>query len=194
MVLYKFGKVIFYFYFKIFNRMSIHGKENIPNNQGVLLCSNHISVLDPPFVGVCSPRRIRFMAKAELFKIPILKTLIDILGAFPVRRGMSDRQALRNGLKILKENEVLGIFPEGTRSKDGKLGKGLAGVGFFALRSNAAVIPTAVIGSYTPFKKIHIYFGPAINFENAKEEKVSPEVASEIIMNAIQDLLDKHKK
>ncbi|WP_143521732.1 lysophospholipid acyltransferase family protein, partial [Pseudomonas sp. 2995-3] len=76
-----------------------------------------------------------FMAKAELFETPILKSIIPRLGAFPIRRGMSDRQALRTGLSLLKEGKMVGIFPEGTRSKTKELGKGLAGVGFFALRS-----------------------------------------------------------
>lgn len=193
MILYYLGKYLFFIYFKIINRVAIHGKENIPKDGSILLCSNHIHNLDPPLVGTTFPRPVRFMAKAELFKIPVLGKLVKWVHAFPVRRGMSDRQAIRQGLEVLKTNQVLGIFPEGTRSKTGELRKGLAGVGFFALKSKAYVTPAAVIGSYLPFKKINIYYGKPIDFTSAREQKISAEQATEMIMDAIQELLDEHK-
>ncbi len=82
------------------------------------------------------PRPVHYMAKEELFKVPVLGNIVRNCNAFPVKRGLSDREALRTGLKLLKDGHVFGLFPEGTRSKTGELGKGLAGAGFFALRSN----------------------------------------------------------
>jgi 1-acyl-sn-glycerol-3-phosphate acyltransferase len=174
-------------------RVEVHGLENVPKEGAVLLCSNHISNLDPPVVGMMFPRPVAFMAKEELFSVPILKHILPHLKAFPVKRGMSDRDALRKALAILKEGEVLGLFPEGTRSKDGKLGKGLAGAGFFALRSNAVVVPCAIIGPYKPFGKLKVIYGKPLDMEQYRQEKVSAEEATAIIMNQIAELIKKYQ-
>lgn len=192
MSLFKLGQFLCRSFFRIFYRINIVGKENIPDNVGVLLCSNHIHTLDPPLVGSFIQRPTRFMAKAELFEVPILKRLIPKLGAFPIRRGMSDRQALRTGLKLLGEGEMVGVFPEGTRSKNGQLGKGLTGVGFFALRSGAAVVPCAIIGTYKVFSEITVAYGKPVAMEELREQKASADEATEKIMEGIQQLLDEY--
>lgn len=110
------------------------------------------------------------MAKEELFSVPVLGKIVPHLNAFPVKRGMSDREALRKGLGILKDGKVLGLFPEGTRSKTGEMGKGLAGAGFFALRSDAHVVPCAIIGPYKAFKKLKVVYGKPIDMESIKEK------------------------
>lgn len=188
------GQLLARNFFRLFYRVKVHGKDNIPKDKGVLLCSNHIHYLDPPLVGCFLKREIRFMAKAELFEAPILKHLIPKLGAFPINRGQSDRKAMRTGLKLLKEGEMVGVFPEGTRSKTGQLKEGLAGVGFFALRSDAAIVPCAVIGPYKLFKTVHIIYGEPLNIDQLKEEKASPDAATKAIMQGIQHLLDNHHK
>ncbi|MFP3723839.1 lysophospholipid acyltransferase family protein [Priestia filamentosa] len=174
-------------------RVEIIGKENIPKDAGVIVCSNHISNFDPPVVGMTFPRPVYFMAKAELFKVPGLKTLLPKIYAFPVKRGLSDRDALRKGISILKEGGALGLFPEGSRSKDGKLGKGMAGVGFFALRSNAVIVPCAVIGPYKPFKKLQVVYGKPIDVTEMRKERVSSEKVTEVVMKEIGLLLDKYQ-
>ncbi|YCA42707.1 1-acyl-sn-glycerol-3-phosphate acyltransferase [Bacillus sp. JZ8] len=174
-------------------RVEIIGKENIPKDAGVIVCSNHISNFDPPVVGMTFPRPVYFMAKAELFKVPVLKTLLPKIYAFPVKRGLSDRDALRKGISILKEGGALGLFPEGSRSKDGKLGKGMAGVGFFALRSNAVIVPCAVIGPYKPFKKLKVVYGKPIDVTEMRKERVSSEEVTEVVMKEIGLLLDKYQ-
>ncbi|MGD6815737.1 lysophospholipid acyltransferase family protein [Metabacillus sp. 84] len=193
MSLYQFGKNLILVLFKPIYRMEVHGKENFPKSGSVLLCCNHIDNLDPPIVGACTPRMVHFMAKEELFKVPVLGKILSRVGAFPVKRGLSDREALRKGLKVLKDGEVLGLFPEGTRSKDGKLGKGLAGAGFFALRSDALVMPCAVVGPYKPFKKVRIYFGEPLDVREYREKKVSADEMTLVIMNQIGELLEKHR-
>jgi 1-acyl-sn-glycerol-3-phosphate acyltransferase len=190
---YQFAKAVVSSVLKPLYRIEVIGTENIPKEGSVLICSNHINNLDPPVVGITSPRPIHFMAKAELFKVPILKDIVKNLNAFPVKRGMGDREALRKGLAILNDNQVLGIFPEGTRSKDGKLGKGLAGAGFFALRTKAAVIPCAIIGPYKPFKKLKVVYGPPIEMESLREKKASADEVTEVIMEHIQQLLEKYQ-
>lgn len=194
MLLYRAGKLLFYLYFKIINRLTIVGKEHFPRQGGVLICSNHISNFDPPLVGTAAPRQVRFMGKAELFSNSFMNWLMTTLGVFPVKRGFNDKQALRNGLRILNGGEVIGLFPEGTRSKSGKLGKGLAGAGFFALRSNAVVVPCAITGSYGFFKKNKVVFGRPIDFQEFKDRKLSANEATEIIMHHIQELLDSEER
>lgn len=159
----------------------------------MLLCTNHIHAFDPPIVGINTPRPVLFMAKDELFSIPILGKIISMVGSFPVKRGLSDRDALRKGLFVLKEGHVLGLFPEGTRSQTGELGKGLAGAGFFALRSRAEVVPCAIIGPYKLFKRLKVVFGKPIDLEKARNTKMSPEQTTELIMDEIRKLINAYK-
>lgn len=194
MYLYRIGRAILFVLFKLIFRLNVVGKENIPKHEGVLLCSNHTSNFDPPVLGVAAPRPVRFMAKEELFHVPVLKSFLRRVGVFPVRRGLADKQALRNGLKLLNDGDIMGIFPEGTRSKTGELGKGLAGAGFFALRSNAVVVPCAIIGTYKPFSKVKVIFGEPINFAEKKKGKRSAKEGTKIIMNEIQKILDKERR
>lgn len=174
-------------------RIEVIGKENMPADGGVLLCANHIDNLDPPVVGITAPRPVHFMAKEELFSVPLLGKIVPHLNAFPVKRGMSDREALRKGLGILKDGKVLGLFPEGTRSKTGEMGKGLAGAGFFALRSEAHVVPCAIIGPYKAFKKLKVVYGKPIDMESIKEKKLNAEQTTDLIMSEIQALINKYK-
>lgn len=194
MSFYSFAKSVVYGVLKPIYRMEVIGKENLPKDGGVLLCINHINNFDPPIVGIVAPRPIHFMAKEELFSVPVLGRLLPHLNAFPVKRGMSDREALRKGLKVLKEGHVLGLFPEGTRSKTGELGKGLAGAGFFALRTDAAVVPCAIIGPYKAFSKLKIVYGKPINIQEYRENKASAEETTQVIMDAIRELITEHKK
>ncbi len=174
-------------------RIEVKGTEHFPIDGGVLLCANHIDNLEPPVVGISAPRPVSFMAKEELFNVPVLGSLLPGLRAFPVKRGMSDREALRKGLQVLKEGDVLGLFPEGTRSKTGEIGKGLAGAGFFALRSEAYVVPCAIIGPYKPFRKLKVVFGPPIEMGSIREERLNAEKTTEIIMKHIEKLIHEHQ-
>ena len=193
MNLYTVARGVVKFFMSILYRIEVIGLENVPKEGSVLLCANHIDNLDPPLVGITMKRPVVFMAKEELFDVPILGKLVRKLNAFPIKRGTADREAIRNGLKVLKEGKVLGIFPEGTRSKTGELGKGLTGVGFFALRSDATVIPCAIIGPYRVFRKVKIVYGKPINFSELKKNKASLEEATELIMTQIKEILIQYK-
>ena len=190
MNLYAFAKAAVYGVLKPIYRFEVFGKENFPKEGGVLLCSNHIDNLDPPVVGINAPRPVYFMAKEELFNVPVLGKIVPHLNAFPVKRGMSDREALRKGLGVLKEGNVLGLFPEGTRSKTGQLGKGLAGAGFFALRSEAHVVPCAIIGPYKAFSRLKVVYGKPIDMKELRERKASAEETTEVIMSEIRKLIE----
>ncbi|MBS4173292.1 lysophospholipid acyltransferase family protein [Bacillus sp. FJAT-49736] len=193
MTFYSFAKAVVNAVFKPLYRIDVSGLENFPKDGGVLLCTNHIDNFDPPVVGITCPRPVVFMAKEELFNTPVIGTLVNNLNAFPVKRGMSDREALRKGLSALKENKVLGLFPEGHRSKTGELGKGLAGAGFFALRSDAHVVPCAIIGPYKPFRKLKVVYGKPIEMQQLRENKASADEVTEVIMSNIRTLIENHK-
>ncbi|WP_010530833.1 lysophospholipid acyltransferase family protein [Lentibacillus jeotgali] len=192
MSLYKVAKwavsAVFYPLFRI----RVIGKKNVPKDGPVIICSNHTSNLDPPVVGITSPRDIYFMAKGELFEKPFLRKLLTGIQAFPVKRGISDRNALRKGLKILEQGNTLGLFPEGTRSKTGQLGKPLAGAGFFALRSSATIIPCAIIGSYKPGSRLTVIYGEAVDMQSYRDSKASAKEAADAIMTEIGNLIENH--
>ena len=121
---------------------------------GVIIASNHISYWDPPVVGSVLPwsRKIHFMAKAELFSIPLVGGIFTQMAAFPVRRGLSDLRPSK-AIELLKNGEIVGIFPEGTRSKTGKLGEFLPGLPLLAIKAGVPVIPAAVKGTNQVFCK-----------------------------------------
>jgi len=174
-------------------RFDVKGLEHFPKSGGVLICSNHINALDPPVVGITAPRPVYFMAKEELFNMPIFKPLLPKLNAFPVKRGLSDREALRRAITLLKGGEVMGLFPEGTRSLNGELGKGFSGAGFFALRGEADVVPCAIIGPYKAFKRLKVVYGAPINMQPYRDRKASADEVTLVIMNEIQMLINENK-
>ncbi|BAQ10800.1 1-acyl-sn-glycerol-3-phosphate acyltransferase [Bacillus sp. OxB-1] len=193
MNLYPFGKAVVSTLFYPLFRIQVIGREHFPQEGGVLLCTNHIHNFDPPVVGITCPRTVHFMAKEELFHAPVLKNLLPSLQAYPVKRGMSDREAFRNTLKHLRSGKVVGLFPEGTRSKTGELGKGLAGAGFFALKGDAAVVPCAIIGPYAPFRKLKVVYGKPMDMTPYRERKASAEEVTEAIMEEIRKLQQQNK-
>lgn len=167
-MLYSILKIVFRISFTILFRFEVIGRENIPREGAVVIASNHASLLDPPLIGTAASRKMHFMAKEELF-VPILGTCYKILGAFPVSRGASDMGAIKHAIDILKSHEVLGIFPEGTRSKTGALGQAGSGTMLIAKKGAAAVVPTAVIGSNLRLQKsfwpkIKVVFGEPMYF------------------------------
>lgn len=183
---------LFRVFFKLFFRLKVIGKENIPESGAVILCSNHISVLDPPILGTPLKRKVRFMAKQELFQIFIFGKIITRLGAFPVKRGGISKDSIKTTLTILRNGGVLGIFPEGTRnSQSGAVKRGAA---TFAIRSDAAIIPVAIIGRYEWFRQMKVVYGEPINIDTYRENKdpARVEQVSELIMKHIRELYDKH--
>ena len=120
------------------------GTENVPDYGPVLMVSNHISYLDPVAIGDASPRRVVFMAKAQLFDVKPLGYLLRGVDSFPVKRGEADRSAFKNTLAMIAEERCVCIFPEGTRVMDGELGEAESGAGVFATRTGCPVVPVYV--------------------------------------------------
>jgi 1-acyl-sn-glycerol-3-phosphate acyltransferase len=127
--------------------MRVIGRENVPATGPALLAANHVSYLDPPAVGSAIERECWFVAKSQLFKIPVLGPLLPGIHAFPVRQGTADRAAIRRTLELLAAGELVAIFPEGTRSPDGRLMPSELGVAMIAFKSRAPVVPFALTGT-----------------------------------------------
>lgn len=132
------------FYHIIF-KITVIGRENIPKKLGgCIIASNHVSNNDPPFVGIVFKGKYTFMAKEELFRSRLFGWLIRKLGAFPVKRGAKDLAAIDTAIESIHKGRTFIIFPEGTRSKTGELGKPKSGVSLIAVRAKAPVIPVFV--------------------------------------------------
>lgn len=140
-------------------RFEVVGKENIPMEGKLIVCSNHVNNLDPILIAILFPRQIAWMGKKELFDNKILNVLLSKLGVFPVNRDQVDISAVKNSLKILKDERVLGIFPEGTRVKELNLDNAKSGVSLIAIRSKTPVLPVYIEGSYKLFSKVKITIG-----------------------------------
>lgn len=132
---------------RAYGGVQIVGAENIPPSGPVILAPNHRAHVDPPYLALISSRPIAFMGKEELFHVPILRQIITRVGAFPVRRGAADRAALRHAVGLLKDGGVVLIFPEGTRSEDGRLGVAEKGFALIARQADAVIVPVAIEGT-----------------------------------------------
>ncbi len=168
---YTVGRLLFVVLFLVFFRWRVYGRENIPA-EGVVICSNHINWLDPPLMASSiKGRKVHFMAKEELFANPVAGFILKKCKAFPVKRDRPDRKALQHSLRLLQEGEIVGMFPEGTRSKTGKMQELMDGAAMLVLKSRAPVVPMAVKGPYRLFQPIEVYLGPPLYFNSDKKGK-----------------------
>ncbi|HHT93566.1 MAG TPA: 1-acyl-sn-glycerol-3-phosphate acyltransferase [Clostridiaceae bacterium] len=176
--------------FRVFIRVKVYGEENMPESGPVILASNHVTMLDMFMIGWKIKRKVHWMAKAELFKNKLLAKIITSLGAYPVKRGIRDQSAVKKTLELLEEDKVIGIFPQGTRSKEKNL-KAKYGVARFALESQACVLPVAIWGNIKLFGKAYVRFGEPYKIEKTKDSYAKDEymqIASDILTN-IYDLM-----
>ena len=157
--------------FKIWLRLEVRGEENIPASGPVVVAPNHISLLDPPVAGVAASRQIYFMAKEELFQYPVFSQTIRALGAFRVRRGRVDLQAIKYSLSLLKAGRVVSVFPEGHISKTGARQAPRSGAFMIAASTGAEIIPALIEGSdlqrHRGWPKVRITFGRALVYDKS---------------------------
>lgn len=189
-MIYSFLRALAGVVFSTWFRVKVEGREHLPKEGAAIVCCNHLSFWDPPLVGYAIPRRIRYMAKAELFKFPLVGPLIRNLGAFPVKRGGISKESIRLSLDLLDNGEMLLIFPEGTRNVDG-LSAAKRGAVHLAFKSGAEIVPAAIIGTYRPFSKIVVRFGDPVDLNKLREVNTTEaqHEATELIMNAIHGLM-----
>ena len=172
---------------QVFSRLRVYGKENVPPTGGVVLALNHFHWLDPPAFGAACPRTIYYMAKIEAHRVPGLGQLIRSFGTFSVRRGESDREAVRMMRKIVSDGHALGLFVEGTRQLSGEPGEVQPGAGMVALQENVPVVPAAIHGTedWRPgnFHPVSVAWGQPMTFEGLpKNGKGYRQASAEIQM------------
>ncbi len=175
------------------------GQENIPTPEEaprLIVCSNHIHFSDPVHLLLRQKRWICFMAKAELFHNPIVGWLLRKLGAFAVNRGKGDTGAIDAAREIVESGKIMGIFPEGTRSKDGTLGRAKSGAALIAAQTGATVLPVAIIAKdqrVRMFRRCTVAFGKPISPEELhldNPEHPDLRYASRLIMSRIGEMIE----
>lgn len=189
--MYKFLKGLVYVLSHIFYRVKIIGKENIPNEGPAILCGNHLHAFDSVLLVARTKRKIHFIAKKELFRHRFMKWIEKPFGLIPIdNKEKSDIEAIKKSLKVLKSDEILGIFPEGTRNGMAKNVEIKNGVSFFALKTGVQVIPIGIKGNFKLFSKITYNIGKPLNFSEykGKFEKEDLEKTTNMIMGNIIEL------
>jgi len=192
-------------FFKGANRLTIRGAEHVPPGSGVLLASNHLSIFDTLLIPWANIAKVRLEtvwapAKAELFDIPVVNRIIASWGAFPVQRGGRDLRAMRRIVELMQHEKVM-LFPEGTRSADGRLGQGNRALGKLIYLARPTVIPTAIQGTdrllgkgrIVPrlFSRLEVRFGPPLDLEGyyrAADTKATAEAIVREVMRGIARL------
>ena len=199
--LYRWGHRLTNIFCQAFGRLEARGVHHIPKEGGVLLVSNHVSFLDPVIVGSAANREIHFMARSNAFDIPGLGKLISIYNAYPVNRGAPDLGALRKTIALLKAGNVVLMFPEGTRSVDGTLGKARDGACFIAHRAGVPTLPVYHSGAERMLPrnskrlrraKLTVAFGEPLQLivpESETKREMYQQMGNQM-MEAIADLRD----
>lgn len=190
--------------FRLLYKIEVYGTENIPTSGPVVVTPNHISYIDPFFVGVAIKRRIFFMTWDQMMQIPVIGSLGHLFGAFPVKLEGHDRFAIKKTQQHLNDGQIVGIFPEGGRTTTGKLDPFKVGAFRIALRSGVPIIPVTINGAYDVWPpgqtfprltgKVIIYFHSAIyppNCSGAELKKYIPEISEKVRKSIISTLEEK---
>ena len=181
-----------FIYCKIVYRVKVVGKENIPKSGAVIFCSNHKSFLDPPLIQVTCRRGedTRFIAKKELANNPFFAFLGKAFSVILVQRNDKDLGSMKDALKTLKQNKCIAIFPEGTRNGLKKGIKPKTGVSYFALNSNAVVIPIGIKGGEKLFQKTIISYGKPLDLDEYKENKRDKSVLEKATDKIMENIIE----
>ena len=202
----KFGRFLLWFFKPLYWLLfpyKVVGREHVPKESDgpVILCCNHQSYLDPVYLLMSQKRHIYFMAKAELMKGRLGHWFFaNVMGVFPVKRGTGDTGAIDTAVQLVKEGKMMGIFPEGTRSRDGKLGRGKSGAALIVSRTGAMVLPVGIrTKNQKPriFRKVTVNYGEPIPFEELHlDDPEHPDLryASRLIMGRIAGLIGEQEE
>lgn len=201
MRIYQFSTRVFKLFLLVWHRLKAVGVEQVPNEGGVLIASNHASYLDPPVVGVgYRGRPVHFLARDTLWKTGFGAWWMDKVGCIPVSRGKGDMKAMKLTIKALREGKAVALFPEGTRTEDGELQEAKGGVGLIIEKSGCSVVPTYIDGSYRAYpkgakwnkpKKVTVYYGKPITpeeFQALGRGREAFEKYAALIMDRIAEL------
>ena len=180
--IYLLGWSFFRIFFRVYNRCHVYNRENVPANGPVILASNHASFIDPPLIGSSTHREINYLARETLFRFPVIGSVLKAVNAVPVDREGGGAAGLRAILDRLLGGGAIILFPEGTRTPDGRLQAAKSGIGLTVIKSDAPVVPVRVFGTFEAFsrhhsfprpRKITVKFGRPIDFSNLRAEAKS---------------------
>lgn len=189
---------------RILFRVKVSGLHNIPRTGPFLVSSNHISYLDPAVIGAFIPRQLHYLARESLFRVPLFGTLIRWCNSFPVRREQVSPATIRRALAVLRDGYGLLVFPEGTRSLDGKLQEGKVGAGMIAVNARVPVIPTLLVGTdralpvharWIRLKKVAVHYGEPVQVEGVRSGESRREAyqrTSDLIMDHIREMANRY--
>ena len=181
---YRFARFLLKIVFKIRYKLVVHGNTNLPETP-LIICANHINLWDPILLAIIFDRPIRFMAKKELFDNKFLGFLLNKFGAFPVDRDNVNIKTIKDAIKLVKDNEVLGIFPEGTRVKKVSEENMKTGVAMIASRAGADVIPVFINSNYKFRSKVEVFVRDKIAISSFDD--VSKDIRNKAITRAIYE-------
>ena len=197
-LIYKIVSALFVFpIYRFIFRGNLIGRKNIPENESFIIASNHGSLLDPPFLGHALGLKVSFMAKQELFRIPLLSQIIQACGAYPVKRGIVDKNSIYMATQKLTTNNIVGIFIDGTRQKDGRVNRPKNGAALISAKTKKKLLPVAIINShrlirykfFIPFfNKVTIKIGKPIECPiSSKKEDL--QITTNLLKNAINKMI-----
>lgn len=174
-------------------RVHITGKENIPSEGAFIVAANHLSILDPVILSFITDRPIHFMAKAELFKTKFTKWLFESVKTIKVERGTNDISAIKKSLTVLKKGQILGLFPEGTRTSGKNIESSVkSGAVMLAHRSKINILPIAIHSDYKLFSKVQVNILPIFCLENYIEDEIDYDKISNILLDKIYEGVENH--
>lgn len=205
-MLYIIFRFILFLFFKTVLGLKVYGAENVPKKGTFLVASNHVSYLDPPLVGVACPRVLNFMARHDLFTNRAFGWLLKSVNVFPVKRNQADYGALKEGIRRLKEGKALVLFPEGTRSETGEIGKAAPGTGLLSLMTEVPILPAYVKGTDRALPKgaklmrarpVSVHFGNLVDVRKLKlpeDRKEASQQLSDYVIDEIRSLKEKAER
>lgn len=179
---------LFSFFLKLFFRIKVSGLENIPMDNRLVICANHMSNWDPILISIVFPRQVHWMAKKELFRNKILSFLIRKLGSFSVDRKDSDITAIKNALRVLKNEKVLGIFPEGARVYNLDLSNAKAGISLLTIKAKSLVLPINIESTYKVFSRVNINIGKPMDLSDNFNKKLNNEEYLDISKDILKSI------
>ena len=188
-MVYALAKVILTIVFRLIFRIKVTGAEHVPENGGIIICANHAHVFDPILVSIMLKRKMRFIAKKELFRNKAFAWIIRALGAFPVDREAADITAYKTAIKLLQNGEALLLFSQGTRQKTISISNNKSGVVFFGIKANAPIVPVGINATYKPFSKVHIQIGKPINLDKYSGAKLKTELLNQITEDTMRQII-----
>lgn len=190
--LYRFGRFLAKWYYRIFFKLELEGLEHIDFSNPYIICANHIHLQDPFVVAGIVPIPIRFMGKKELFEIPVIGFFLKRLGVIPVDREANDIRAIKASLGVLKNKETLGLFPEGTRNKGYTPLPVKAGLAMLSVKTGTPILPVTIDGTYRWGRPLRVVFHAPVSLATEPDKKLDTEdyerLSSGILQHIYADL------